>query len=664
EEEEEETASLHVWLRETLEQYFANGGSIVFYDAFLERNRDRLRAFGVNNVLELSRAIQESVSGFYLALKYVSRERNSRKDELLLQDILKNWGPNPEATLNEIVKKVYAPAFEVKKILGSSVYFIPYGVRFRRVRQKTEQTAPLRDERPRVPDSRPEPAPAPTPAASVPTPASPTPTPTPKSAPAVQTDDELECELELLVVEKFDSHFKLKSRIALENLRDYAREEGLTKTLAADDDTLRQALQRVGFVVDGSVYVLSKNDQDLVLDAVENAFDSGRRVVYFSALHERLADALSPYVSPTLLAALLAETLGNDPLMRLDDDKLYYVEQPDVERVDEQSLLEAEALNVWGDGKVAERQALIDANPLIPQEKLRRAISASKRLVRNDKDSVARLDRFQCGENTKKSILRVAFLEIEKRGYVSTRKLPIGDARLLNEEMTDDAIQFALFETILADQYERKNRVVTPKGRAITDAEAIRCECSELDGAISLDELLEIVEDIKGPGANMPAALQAGYQTLVRVGKDEFVSDSLARFDVDRVDAAIAEIFNDLTFMPIKAFATFAAFPKSSVEWNPFVLESFVYRFSRKFQLMTNQNAFNSNNTGAIVRRDAGFDSYDAVLVAAAARGFERREFPNLARDDVAPWLVDKGYMERSSAKVDWIVREVKKRQK
>ena len=127
--------------------------------------------------------------------------------------------------------------------------------------------------------------------------------------------------------------------------------------------------------------------------------------------------------------------------------------------------------------------------------------------------------------------------------------------------------------------------------------------------------MMKWAEGLTG-SANKQHLLIALYDTMVRVDIDRFVSDKHVNFDVDRIDYLLEEIVGD-KFAPLRKISTFALFPTCGVSWNYYLLESYCYRFSRKFRLSVLN--YNNKNAGIIVAVDFPL-SYTEMLSEAVAK--------------------------------------------
>ena len=77
---------------------------------------------------------------------------------------------------------------------------------------------------------------------------------------------------------------------------------------------------------------------------------------------------------------------------------------------------------------------------------------------------------------------------------------------------------------------------------------------------------------------------EAIYDSMVRVDESRYVHDKHVRFDVDAIDEVLSDIVSD-GFIAIKEVTTFALFPICGQAWNHYLLESFCYRYSKRYTL-------------------------------------------------------------------------------
>lgn len=106
------------------------------------------------------------------------------------------------------------------------------------------------------------------------------------------------------------------------------------------------------------------------------------------------------------------------------------------------------------------------------------------------------------------------------------------------------------------------------------------------------------------------------------------------------VDKAISLFCKD-EFVSITEVNTFSAFPECGYRWTPFLLESYLYSYSKMFTLR--HKAFNKTSvTGAIVRMSSQLTDYlDIMATALAHAGI------TLDKQSSLDFLAQNGYIER-----------------
>lgn len=126
----------------------------------------------------------------------------------------------------------------------------------------------------------------------------------------------------------------------------------------------------------------------------------------------------------------------------------------------------------------------------------------------------------------------------------------------------------------------------------------------------------------------------------LRISQDEFRAKSRAAFDIERTDAAI-DRFCAGPYIPLRAVTDFGYFPSAGYPWNIYLLEQYVFAYSRKYKLITNGfNAYAS--AGVIVRRDAGLSDMESIMADALAKSGVK-----LMKNDILQYLQDEGYIVR-----------------
>lgn len=160
--------------------------------------------------------------------------------------------------------------------------------------------------------------------------------------------------------------------------------------------------------------------------------------------------------------------------------------------------------------------------------------------------------------------------------------------------------------------------------------------CSSKDEC-TFDEINEYVSSISGE-SNRQLSFKAAYEQLVRIDRDHFVSENQVFFDIDEIDKAISKFFVR-DYLPLQDVISFVMFPYCGHAWNRFLLESFCFRFSKKFSLLL--KSFNNKNAGVIIKKESNLN-YNEVLIDAIAHSGMKFDV-----EIIGDYLYNNGYIAK-----------------
>ena len=177
---------------------------------------------------------------------------------------------------------------------------------------------------------------------------------------------------------------------------------------------------------------------------------------------------------------------------------------------------------------------------------------------------------------------------------------------------------------------------MTHKSEKVNLRQLIRNFCVEHD-EITTDELLNYAVAV---GSKKTSATNntftAAYQVMVRVSKDLFIRDSLIVFDVDGVDSALNSFVQDkiIALRDVNDFSMFP--PVKGYSWNLYMLESFLRKYSRRYNFDT--AAANNSLMGAIYPKSRTFENYTDVQASIIVQ-----ENIPLDEKSIAEFLISRG---------------------
>jgi hypothetical protein len=200
-------------------------------------------------------------------------------------------------------------------------------------------------------------------------------------------------------------------------------------------------------------------------------------------------------------------------------------------------------------------------------------------------------------------------------------------------------------------KYYLNGKILT-KGSPELDAVTLLKQDIKNRDECTFDEVTDKVVELTGT-TNRQYAFQALYDEMVRIDKNRFVASQNVNFEVDTIDEILSGFIRE-HFCAIKDITTFAMFPVCGQSWNLYLLESYCYRYSKKYSLHVLH--FNDKNAGIIAEKD--FDKkYIEMLAIAVARTSVK-----LSPDTIGQYLFDAGYMAKSKyGRLDEIAQQAEK---
>ena len=261
------------------------------------------------------------------------------------------------------------------------------------------------------------------------------------------------------------------------------------------------------------------------------------------------------------------------------------------------------------------------------------------------------MNRFVISEEDATTISVYVARECKLNGYASIANLPLGNIPEDNFELSETAIQKAVYNTVLKGKYYRRGKIIAKEEDGVDIYDLLKTYCNG-KSRCTVSELMKRSEELTSV-PNKQVVLTVLYDSMVRVGADEFVFESHLNFDIHAIDALLKNIVGT-RFAPIRIVSTFALFPSCGVSWNYYVLESFCYRFSKAYRLSV--ILYNDKNAGLIVSKDLVLSYADILCEVAANSNVE------LTDETIGQYFFDNGYTaKRKYVKMSEILERAKK---
>lgn len=423
--------------------------------------------------------------------------------------------------------------------------------------------------------------------------------------------------------------FKYASIIEFLRFRQFADAMGIN--LPEEDGSLKSYIVSSGIVIGDKVYC---KDDDMLRELqciVDDIFSSGADVIYYESMFENKQEWMefNLITSPDMLKKYLQKTIAG-----------CFFSKNFMAKGSRRSVKEVvtdELKRVWGARPLESVYSLHDRLPYIPLSNIWRVISGNDFFVWASGGEYLFIDRFRITEKEEEDILEFVDRAFEENGFATLGDIPLGDIEEENYELTRFTIYNAIYKKTLSGKYHLNGKILSKEESELDCVTLLKSYISDKNEC-TFDETLDKVVELTG-GKDRQYAFQALYDDMVRVDRNRFVAKRFVTFSIDEIDILLSKFITD-KFGAIRDLSTFAMFPLCGQTWNHYLLESFCYKYSRKYSLHVIH--FNDNNVGIIAEKDFN-KKYNEMLAIALARADVE-----LLPEVVGQYLFNTGYMAKS----------------
>jgi hypothetical protein len=447
--------------------------------------------------------------------------------------------------------------------------------------------------------------------------------------PAAETPKDMNSVITTVLKRHYEYGFKYDSVRELMRFRQFADAMGLS--LPEEDDVLKASILSSGTVIDDKIYCKNADMPQELRHIVDDIFSSGAGVIYYESLFEYEQEWMESHIitSSDMLKEYLQKNIDGCSFSKKFMAKGM--------RQSEKEAVTDELKRVWGTRPSESVYNLHDCLPYIPLNNIWRVISGNDLFVLASEGEYLFIDRFCITEEEEEDILDFVERTCEENGFASLNDVPLGDIEEENYELTRIAIYNAIYKKVLSGKYHLNGKILT-KEKSELDAVMLLKQYIKDKDECTFDDVADKMVELTG-GTNRQYAFQALYDDMVRVDRKRFVANRLICFSVDEIDAVLSGFITD-KFRAIRDVTTFAMFPLCGQNWNHYLLESFCYRYSRKYSLHLIH--FNDKNAGIIAEKDFNRDYNEMLAVTLARTDVE------LSPGVVGQYLFNTGYMAKS----------------
>ena len=463
-----------------------------------------------------------------------------------------------------------------------------------------------------------------------------------KTADSMPAAAETNSDIAKVLQEHYQYGFKYDSIREMMRFRQFAGVMGIV--LPEEDDTLRSMILAAGTVIEDKVFCKSEDLPKELRSIVDDAFSTGAGVIYYDCLFRVQNEWLSEHL---ITSEIMLKEYLQKHIEGCSFSKKFFNKGT---KLTEKAAVTTEIKRVWGDHQTESVDVLSSRLPYIPKGNIWRVISGNDAFVLAAEGVYLLIDKFIISDEEAEDILDFVSNACEENGFASLSDVPLGDIEEVNYETTPLALYNAIYKKVLLDKYHLNGKILTKDNPSLDVVTLLKQYISDKDECL-FDEISAKVVDLTG-GTNRQYAFQALYDDMVRIDANRFVANKYVDFKVDEIDSILSGFVTD-HFLAIRDITTFAMFPICGQNWNHFLLESYCYKYSKKYSLHVLH--FNDKNAGIIA--ESTFTKHYVEMLAMALA----RTDVELRPEVVGQYLFNTGYMAKSKyARLEEIIRQAK----
>ena len=418
-------------------------------------------------------------------------------------------------------------------------------------------------------------------------------------------------------------------------------------------EQIEEILKSIGTQRDNRIFPKQNENQNRLLDDIVNdivaAFEAGASAGFVEAVYDKykkpLADNLKIYNAETCATLILEK--ANRKFFR------YYKEyfSPRIRKATPQE----DILRLLKEKhKPLSYKQIFENLWYIPRNKIEFLIKAQIHEVVNvASEMFFYAPNLPLDETELQKVSSLLQAEIDFHGYITDVKM----MELIKSKYPNITLNLSEFSAyavrkclgyILRENFAFNGSVISAKGSQLNLSDVFADFAREHE-TLTLEELKDFAKELDTPSIYWSPVLNE----MVRVSKNKFVRKDLLNINVTEIDNCLAEMYPQ-NYLPLKEITLFLNLPTVGYAWNIYLLESYLYSFSRQFRLV--HSSFSESGVyGAMVRVGAPISDYESLITDALSYS------DALTESKALQFIVDQGYQQRKAYKnIGDVIRNAK----
>lgn len=441
---------------------------------------------------------------------------------------------------------------------------------------------------------------------------------------------------EKVLAKKFVRGFRIGSPLDMKKFRRFYEEINGEATELSDMD-IEATLQSCGIYYGDKVFsptaMLSEEVRDKLFSSIRVSFNEGKQAVYYEALFRSFSEEfLDYYIYDAQMLKAYISFYNNDEF-HLEGK---YICKDALTQVNPAEEVKNYLITA---GLPVENIEIFETLSHIPQKKIMQILGASDEFVYNGKNQYFHVNIVHLSEEEIENVADLIKTGINEKLFLSGNEL-IAMIRARYPFIIENNQPIFTIGMRDALKYHLKERF-SFKGNII----------SSLDQSLSMTDVFEsyaksrpefTVNELTTLASEMNSTIyfDAVYDNSLRINQEQFVAKNREQFRIEETDRAIDRFCNG-DYIAIGKIDNFGLFPDAGFPWNIYLLEHYVYAYSKKYSLF--HVCFNRDCcVGAIVKKESGIQTFDELFATALAQSDI-----TLKREQALAFLVKEGYLAR-----------------
>lgn len=378
-----------------------------------------------------------------------------------------------------------------------------------------------------------------------------------------------------------------------------------------EGEAIDRAISACGTIKDGHIFIRNDNEGMLLAEIADLVADTLKTYsnIYTSQVYQRYQKALASL-------SIFTENVMVQQVMQYAAGRFNYTYSHLFTKPGEAAIVEVDCERVLQKhGGMMTTDEVADELWFIPRDKVCHYLSTNTEILSLGTGQWVLAEHFPFSREDAELVAKMLDERFLSQKYIISRDIP----ELLRQDLpfiaeNVSSLSFTgLFNIILyylKDRYDFTRSIVTPLGAKIDFSMLFNAYAREHE-RFSIEDLDTYAKEL-----HVPIYWESTYAGgAIRVSQDEFVNRSRVHFDVYAIDRVLESICSG-DYMSFQAVPNgmLVLLPACGYQWNRYLLQSYVYGFSKVFRMSYSSFA-KGGCYGAIVRRDCtSIDSYEKLI--------------------------------------------------